>query len=190
MTLKQTDRIITSSQAAAVLEEGGVIAYPTETVWGIGCDATNSAAVRRIFAIKRRAEAKALITLVSSIGMLERWVDDIPDVGYQLLDATTDPLTIVYDHPHGLAPELLAEDGSAGVRIVNLPLFRRWHKPLVSTSANISGMPAPRTLEEVSPEILKQVDAVVSPYDAPLAAGRPSTVIKLSDGGVFKILRK
>lgn len=190
MTLKQTDRIITSSQAAAVLEEGGVIAYPTETVWGIGCDATNSSAVRRIFAIKRRAEAKALITLVSSVGMLERWVDDIPDVGYQLLDATTDPLTIVYDHPHGLAPELLAEDGSAGVRIVSLPLFRRWHKPLVSTSANISGMPAPRTLEEVSPEILKQVDAVVSPYDAPPAAGRPSTVIKLSDGGVFKILRK
>lgn len=183
-------RLISSNEAAAVLERGGVIAYPTETVWGIGCDATCSEAVRRVFAIKRRAEAKALITLVSGIGMLERWVDDIPEVAYELLEAAVDPLTVVYDHPRGLAPELLAEDGSAGVRIVALPLFRRWHKPLVSTSANISGEPSPRSLEEIEPEILEAVDAVVSPADAPPAAGKPSTVIKLGDGGVFKILRK
>lgn len=182
-------RIISASEAAAVLARGGVIAYPTETVWGIGCDATRSDAVRRIFAIKKRAEAKALITLVQSVAMLERWVDDIPDAGYQLLDAAVEPLTIVYDSPRGLAPELLAEDGSAGVRVVPLPIFRSWHKPLVSTSANISGKPAPRSIDELSPEIVEAVDAVVDPRDAPPAAGRPSTVIKLSAGGLFKILR-
>lgn len=183
-------KIIGSSQAAALLGRGGVIAYPTETVWGIGCDATDSEAVRRVFAIKRRAEAKALITLVGSIGMLERWVDDIPEVAYQLLEAAVDPLTVVYDHPRGLAPELLAEDGSAGVRVVALPLFRSWHKPLVSTSANISGEPTPRRLGDISPAILEAVDAVIDPADAPAAAGRPSTVIKIGDGGVFRILRK
>ncbi|MDE6110005.1 MAG: Sua5/YciO/YrdC/YwlC family protein [Muribaculaceae bacterium] len=182
-------RIISAAEAAAVLARGGVIAYPTETVWGIGCDATRSDAVRRIFEIKHRAEAKALITLVQNIAMLERWVDDIPEVGYQLLEAAVHPLTIVYDSPRGLAPELLATDGSAGVRVVPLPLFRSWHKPIVSTSANISGQPAPRSIEELSPEIVEAVDAIVDPRDAPPAAGRPSTVIKLSAGGLFKILR-
>ncbi|MDE6540846.1 MAG: Sua5/YciO/YrdC/YwlC family protein, partial [Muribaculaceae bacterium] len=98
-------RTVSSAEAADVLARGGVIAYPTETVWGIGCDATDSRAVRRIFDIKRRAEAKALITLVPSVAALERWVDDIPDVAYELLDAAVDPLTVVYDHPRGLAPE-------------------------------------------------------------------------------------
>ncbi|MDE6497771.1 MAG: Sua5/YciO/YrdC/YwlC family protein [Muribaculaceae bacterium] len=182
-------KIISAAEAAAVFARGGVIAYPTETVWGIGCDATRSDAVRRIFEIKHRAEAKALITLVQNIAMLERWVDDIPEVGYQLLEAAVHPLTIVYDSPRGLAPELLAPDGSAGVRVVPLPLFGSWHKPIVSTSANISGQPAPRRIEELSPEIVDAVDAIVDPRDAPAAAGRPSTVIKLSAGGLFKILR-
>ncbi len=183
-------KIISSDDASAVLARGGVIAYPTETVWGIGCDATDSEAVRRIFAIKRRAEAKALITLVSDVAMLERWVDDIPDVAYELLEAAVEPLTVVYDSPRGLAPELLAEDGSAGVRIVPLHLFRRWRKPLVSTSANISGAPAPVSLEALSQEIIDAVDAIVDPADAPPAAGKPSAVIKISAGGLFKILRK
>lgn len=183
-------KIVSSDRAAAMLARGAVIAYPTETVWGIGCDATCSDAVRRIFAIKQRAEAKALITLVSDIAMLERWVDDIPEVAYELLEAAVDPLTVVYDNPRGLAPELLADDGSAGVRIVPLRIFRHWHKPLVSTSANISGEPAPRSLDELSPAIVDAVDAIVSPDDAPPAAGKPSTVIKLGAGGVFKILRK
>jgi len=183
-------KVISSGEAAGILERGGVIAYPTETVWGIGCDATCSDAVRRVFAIKRRAEAKALITLVADVAMLERWVDDIPDVAYELLEAAVDPLTVIYDSPRGFAPELLAEDGSAGVRIVPLPLFRRWHRPLVSTSANISGQPAPATFADISREILDAVDAVVDSADAPPAAGKPSTVIKLSSGGVFKILRK
>ena len=172
-------KTVSSDEAAAMLARGAVIAYPTETVWGIGCDATNSEAVRRVFAIKRRAEAKALITLVSDIAMLERWVDGIPEVAYELLEAAVDPLTVVYDSPRGLAPELLADDGSAGVRIVPL-----------STSANISGEPAPRSLDELSPAIVEAVDAIVDPADAPPAAGKPSTVIKLGAGGVFKILRK
>ena len=178
-------KIISSDDASAVLARGGVIAYPTETVWGIGCDATDSEAVRRIFAIKRRAEAKALITLVSDVAMLERWVDDIPDVAYELLEAAVEPLTVVYDSPRGLAPEL-----PAGVRIVPLHLFRRWRKPLVSTSANISGAPAPVSLEALSQEIIDAVDAIVDPADAPPAAGKPSAVIKISAGGLFKILRK
>lgn len=185
-----SDKTISSAHAAAVLARGGVIAYPTETVWGLGCDATCSAAVRRIFEIKRRAEAKALITLVADTAMLERWVDDIPEVAYQLLEAAVDPVTVVYDSPRGLAPELLAEDGSAGVRIVPLPLFRHWHKPIVSTSANISGAPTPAALADISPEIVDAVDAIIDPADAPPAAGRPSSVIKISAGGLFKILRK
>ena len=127
-------KTVSSDEAAAMLARGAVIAYPTETVWGIGCDATNSEAVRRVFAIKRRAEAKALITLVSDIAMLERWVDGIPEVAYELLEAAVDPLT--------------------------------------------------------SPAIVEAVDAIVDPADAPPAAGKPSTVIKLGAGGVFKILRK
>ena len=183
-------KTVGSREAAEILKRGGVIAYPTETVWGIGCDATCSEAVRRVFAIKRRAEAKALITLVPDVAALERWVDDIPEVAYELLEAAVDPLTVVYDSPRGLAPELLADDGSAGVRIVPLPLFRFWRKPLVSTSANISGAPAPRSMSELSEEIVEAVDAIVDPADAPPAAGKPSTLIKLGAGGVFKILRK
>ena len=176
------------------LKRGGVIIYPTDTVWGIGCDATDSKAVRRVFEIKRRADSKALITLVDSVAALERVVTDVPEVAYQLVDVAVEPMTVVYDRGIGVAPELLAEDGSIGVRITSeefsRELCRRFRRPIVSTSVNISGEPAPHSFDEINPELLGQVDYVCqSNRDAPWAS-KPSTVLKLSAGGVIKILRK
>ncbi|MDE6049334.1 MAG: threonylcarbamoyl-AMP synthase [Paramuribaculum sp.] len=178
----------------AALRRGGVIVYPTDTVWGIGCDATNSAAVRRVFEIKRRADAKALISLVSDEAMLERWVDDIPEVAFELIEAAVNPMTIVYDHPVGLAPELLAEDGSAALRVTGdsfcQALCRALRKPLVSTSANISGSTAPRSYAGISAEILESADYVALTRREDCRAAKPSTVIKLGSGGLISVIRK
>ena len=176
------------------LKRGGVIIYPTDTVWGIGCDATNSKAVKRIYEIKRRADSKALITLVDSVAALERVVDEVPEVGYQLVEVAVDPLTVVYDRGIGVAPELLAEDGSIGVRITSeefsRELCRRFRRPIVSTSVNVSGEPSPKSFDEITPELLSAADYVCeSGRDKPWAS-KPSTVIKLSAGGVVEILRK
>ena len=177
-----------------VLKQGGVIIYPTDTVWGIGCDATNRKAVKRIYEIKRRADSKALITLVDSVAALERVVDEVPEVGYQLVEVAVDPLTVVYDRGIGVAPELLAEDGSIGVRITSeefsRELCRRFRRPIVSTSVNVSGEPSPKSFDEITPELLSAADYVCeSGRDKPWAS-KPSTVIKLSAGGVVEILRK
>ena len=132
-------------QAVKVLREGGVILYPTDTVWGLGCDATNSEAVRRIYDIKRRDDRKALICLVDSDARLQRYVRDVPDVAWQLLDAAVKPTTVILDGAVNLAENLIAEDGSIGIRITNEPFSKelcyRFQKALVSTSANISGQP-------------------------------------------------
>lgn len=183
--------------AVDVLRRGGVIAYPTDTVWGIGCDATDSAAVRRIFDIKHRADAKALITLVGSLAQLERTVDGIPEVAYQLIEYSTKPVTIVYDRPlpsARIAPELVAPDGTIGVRVTSeafsKALCEAFRRPLVSTSANISGQPAPAVYTEISPEILEAVDYVCLSRRAETPSGAvPSSVIRLSEDGLFKILR-
>lgn len=176
------------------LKQGGIIIYPTDTVWGIGCDATNSKAVKRVFDIKHRADSKALITLVDSMAALERIVAEVPEVAYQLVDVAVEPMTIVYDRGVGVAPELLAEDGSIGVRITSeefsRELCRRFRRPIVSTSVNVSGEPAPKSFAEINPALLEAVDYVCeSGHDLPWAV-KPSTVIKLSAGGVIKILRK
>ncbi len=177
-----------------VLRRGGVIVYPTDTVWGIGCDATNTVAVKKVFEIKRRADSKALITLVDSVAALERVVTDVPEVAYQLIDVAVEPMTIVYDHATGVAPEVVAEDGSIGVRLTSerfsAELCKRLRRPLVSTSVNISGEPAPKSFAEIDSAVLQAVDHVCEwGRDLPWAS-KPSTVIKLSEGGVFKILRK
>lgn len=181
-------------QAIEVLRNGGVILYPTDTVWGIGCDATNSKAVKRVFEIKRRADSKALITLVDSVAALERVVSEVPEVAYQLIDVAVDPVTIVYDKGIGVAPELLAQDGSIGVRITHekfsAELCRRFRRPIVSTSANISGEASPRSFDEIAPEIHEAVDYVCRSKRLEPWPSKPSTVIKISEGGVFKILRK
>jgi len=184
--------------AVDVLRRGGVILYPTDTVWGLGCDATSPDAVRRIFDIKRRADAKALITLVGSFSPLERTVDGIPEVAYQLIEYSERPVTIVFDRPlpsARIAPELLAPDGTIGVRVTSEEFSRglcdTFRKPLVSTSANVSGEPAPAVYTDISPEIIGAVDYVcLSRRDeAAVPGSKPSSVIRLSEDGLFKILR-
>ncbi len=182
--------------AVDVLRRGGVILYPTDTIWGIGCDATNSDAVRRIFKIKERSDSKALITLVGSLAQLERTVEEVPEVAYQLLDCAVTPLTIVYDSPaaaSGIAPELLAPDGTIGVRLTaeafSAELCRMLGRPLVSTSANISGQPAPRTFSEISPQVSEAVDYVCLSRREENKPVAPSGVIRLSNNGVVKVIR-
>lgn len=180
-------------KALKVLKEGGIILYPTDTVWGIGCDATDSKAIERIFALKKRADAKALLMLVGSEGQLQQYVKEIPDAAWQLIDAAIDPLTIIYDDPVNISPLLLAEDGSAGFRITkewfSKSLCERLRHPVVSTSANISGMPTPALFSEISPEILKGVDYVVEARRDDPEHHRPSNIIKVGNNSVIKVIR-
>lgn len=182
------------NNAVEVLRNGGVILYPTDTIWGIGCDATNSSAVKRVFEIKKRVDSKALITLVDSVAALERVVAEVPDAAYQLIDVAVDPMTIVYDKGVGVAPELLAEDGSIGVRVTaeefSKALCRAFRRPIVSTSANISGNPAPLSFADIDDDIRSAVDYVCESRRDEAPAAKASTVIKVSSDGVFKILRK
>lgn len=180
--------------AVKALRQGGVIVYPTDTVWGIGCDATNSEAVRKVFEIKRRADSKALITLLGGEADVERWVEDVPEVAFELMAAAVRPLTIVYDRPVGFAPELLAGDGSAAVRVTgeewSRALCRAFRKPVVSTSANISGSPTPGCFCEIAPEILSAADYVATSRRDEQPGAVPSSVIKLGSGGLIKIIRE
>lgn len=180
-------------QAIEVMNKGGVILYPTDTIWGIGCDATNEAAVRRIFEIKKRADAKALITLVDSEAKLEFYVNDIPEVAWDLIEVAERPLTIIFDHARNLAPNLLAEDGSAGIRITkeefSKNLCMRMKRAIVSTSANISGEPSPKCFADISPEILQAVDYVCTSRRNETHNPPASNIIKLGSGGEVKVIR-
>ena len=188
------DTIADIRRTVETLRGGGIILYPTDTIWGIGCDARNEDAVKRIYDLKQRSDAKALICLVDSIAMLERTVGEIPDAAEQLIEVAVEPLTIVYDHGIGVAPNLLAEDGSLGVRLTHArfpaSLCRGLRAPVVSTSANISGRPAPADFSSIDPQLLKAVDYVCLTGRSDPPAARASTVIKVSRGGLFKILRK
>lgn len=180
-------------QAAATVLAGGLVLYPTDTVWGIGCDATRSDAVRRVFELKRRADSKALITLLGNEAVLQRYVDEVPEVAWQLIEYTTRPLTIVYDHGRNLAPELLAPDGSVGIRITreafSAALCQRIRRPLVSTSANISGEPTPACFSDITQEVIDGVDYVVNYRRHDCTKAKPSSVMRLSADGLFKIIR-
>lgn len=187
---------IRADVAAAVdcMRSGGVILYPTDTVWGIGCDATRSDAVRRVFEIKRRADAKAMLSLVSDEAMLERYVDDIPEVALQVATLAVRPTTIIYSHPMGLASELLAPDGSAGLRITSeaysRALCRALRHPVVSTSANISGEPTPAIFAEIAQEVIDAVDYVAQYRRADTQPAQSSSVIKIDSDSTVKILRQ
>lgn len=180
-------------RCAEIMKKGGIVLYPTDTVWGIGCDATNSEAVKRIYALKKRTDSKAMIVLVNGLPMLERYVEEVPEVAYELLDAAVSPLTVVYDKGINLAPELLAADGSVGVRLTgerfSSALCRALGRPVVSTSANISGAPSARFFSEIAPEIVEGVDFIPNYRRSDTTAHRPSSVIKLSASGEVKILR-
>lgn len=194
MNLSDPDIKQDINSAVDTLRRGGIILYPTDTIWGLGCDARNEKAVRRIFDIKHRADSKALITLVDSLAMLDATVEEVPEVAEQLIEAAVAPVTIVYDKGRDVAPSLLAPDGSIGVRLTREPfsaaLCRAFRGPVVSTSANISGAPSPMCFAEIDPEIIGAADYVcASRRDEPPAA-KASSVIKISSGGLFKILRK
>ncbi len=180
-------------RAAETLLAGGLLLYPTDTVWGIGCDATRSDAVRRVFELKQRDDAKALITLLGNESFLPRYVDEVPEVAWQLIEYSTKPLTIVYDRGRNLAPELMAADGSVGIRVTreafSAALCNRIRRPLVSTSANISGRPAPRCFSEIDPQIVAGVDYVAEYRRDDCRKAEPSSVMRLSADGLFKIIR-
>lgn len=181
------------ARALETLRSGGIILYPTDTVWGIGCDATNPEAVRKIYELKRRADSHAMLSLVGSEGQLQQFVDDIPDIAWQLIDVAVNPLTIIYSHPRRLAPNLLAEDGSAGFRITSelfsRTLCERLRHPVVSTSANISGEKAPGLFSEIAPAITEGVDYVVKFGRNSVSRHKPSNIIKVGDGGMVKVIR-
>ncbi|MBD5231954.1 MAG: threonylcarbamoyl-AMP synthase [Muribaculaceae bacterium] len=180
-------------EAVEVMRRGGVILYPTDTVWGLGCDATNPEAVARIYEIKRRVESKSMLALVSNEAMLERYVEEVPEIAWQLIEAAVNPLTIIYDQARGLAPNLIGQDGSIGIRITgekySRELCQRLRKPVVSTSANISGEKAPAIFAEIADEIKESVDYIAAYRRDDTSKSAPSSIIKLGNDGVFKIIR-
>lgn len=181
------------NQSVQILTQGGLILYPTDTVWGIGCDATNPEAVEKVFKLKQRHDSKALICLVADDRMLGKYIKKIPDVAYDILDVTEEPITIIYDGARQLAPNLVADDNSIAIRIPNdefcFQLLRKFNKPIVSTSANISGQPTPKSFKEISNEIIKGVDYVVNLHREKVCT-KPSSIIKLSNDGKVQIIRK
>ena len=180
-------------QALEVLNAGGVILYPTDTIWGIGCDATHAEAVKRVYEIKRRSDAKALISLIDSEAKLQFYVKEVPEVAWDLLEVADRPLTIIYDGARNLAPNLLAEDGSAGIRVTREEFSRnlcmRFKRAIVSTSANVSGQPAPRSFADISPEILAAVDYVCTSRREEKHTPPASHIIKLGVSGEVKVIR-
>lgn len=179
--------------ALEVIKKGGTILYPTDTVWGIGCDATNAKAVEKVYKLKRRNEQKALICLVSDVKMLEQYVYEVPEAAYDILEYADKPTTIIYDQPIKVAENLIAEDDTLAIRVPNdqfcQQLIRKMRRPLVSTSANISGEKTPESFAQISPEILNGVDYVVNLHRSKKNP-KPSAIIKLSNDGVVKVIRK
>lgn len=180
--------------ALETLRGGGLILYPTDTIWGIGCDATNPEAVDRIFRLKGRDQAKSLIILLDSDHKLPSYVQEVPEVAYQLIEYTARPLTIVYSGAKNLAPNLLATDGSVGIRIVQHPfcsvLLQRFRKPIVSTSANLSSQPTPATFSEIDATITDGVDYIAQYGRDDMQRGTASIVMKLDPGGQFSFIRR
>ena len=181
-------------KACEVMQKGGVILYPTDTIWGIGCDATNEEAVKRVYEIKKRADSKAMLLLVDSADRLARYVGDVPAVAWDLIELTTKPLTIIYDGARNLAPNLVAEDGSVGIRVTSelfsKELCYRFQKPVVSTSANVSGEPTPNNYSEISPEIIDAVDYVVNYKQLEKGTAKSSSIIKLTANGTVTVIRE
>lgn len=182
------------NNALEVLRNGGTILYPTDTIWGLGCDATHEEAVQKIYRIKQREESKSMIVLLDKDHKLERYVNEVPEVAWELIDATDKPLTIIYDGAMQLAPNVIAQDGSVAIRITNHPfsqkLIERLKTPLVSTSANISGTQAPQSFNEIDESILSDVDYVVNLPGQEQAKGKPSSIIKVAVNGEIQIIRK
>ena len=180
-------------KAYEVIKEGGIILYPTDTVWGIGCDATNPEAVAKIYKLKQRAETQSMIVLMNGEKMMYNVFKDIPEVAWQIMDLSENPTTLILDKPRNVASNIIASDNTLGVRIVKEPfcfkLMEKMKKPLVSTSANISGQPTPKSFKEISPEIIKGVDYVVNLHREKISK-KSSTIIKLTNDSQVKVIRK
>jgi len=181
------------TKAEEIISAGGIILYPTDTIWGIGCDATNARAVQRIYEIKQRSDSKSMLVLVPGVEMLRRFVESIPDKALELIFNTTKPTTIIYPGAIKLAPNLLAEDGSVGIRVTSDDFCRKLIEktgfPIVSTSANTSGNPAPESFGTIESEIKQKVDHVVNWRQNEITPSAPSTIIKLDEDGRPTILR-
>ena len=196
-TVQQTPvaRVITDDLDACVevLSRGGLILYPTDTIWGIGCDATNSKAVERVYALKRRDDSKSLIVLIDAEERLDHYVVDVPPIAHDLLDVAVEPLTIIFEGAFNVAPNLLGEADSLGVRIPRddfaQRLCQRFGRPIVSTSANVSGQPSPANFAQVDPAIIAGVDYVVNYRRDDVSQHHASNIIMLRRDGTFKIIR-
>lgn len=181
-------------KACEIMQQGGVILYPTDTVWGIGCDATNSDAVERIFRIKKRADNKAMLVLLDNPAKLQTYVQDVPDIAWDMIDLTDSPLTIIYEGAKNIAPNLVSEDGCIGIRITDelfsKELCKQFRKPIVSTSANVSGSDTPLFFNEISNEIKQSVDYIVQFRQKDKTKTKPSSIVKLLRNGTINIIRK
>lgn len=181
-------------RAVEVLKNGGVILYPTDTIWGIGCDATNPEAVARVYEIKKREDSKSMLVLLENPAFLERYVSEVPEIAWDLVEISSTPLTVIYPGAKNLAPRLIAEDGSIGIRITKeeftSKLLQRFRRPVVSTSANISGHKAPAFFRQISEEIKNQADYIVEYRQDDTTPAQPSSIIKLWPGGRIDIIRK
>jgi L-threonylcarbamoyladenylate synthase len=181
-------------KAVDTLKKGGVILYPTDTIWGLGCDATNQEAVDKIFSIKGRENNKPLLVLTDSESRIYNYVEEFPDVASMIIEAAVKPITIIYDKARGFADGVCGSDGSLGIRITNeefsAALCRRFGKPIISTSANVSGEKSPSNYEEISEDIKKKVDYIVSYRRDDTTESLPSEIVKVSGNGEIKIIRK
>lgn len=180
--------------AIDVLQKGGIILYPTDTIWGIGCDATNAKAVKRIYELKQREDSKSMLVLLGNDARLNSYLNEIPEIAFDLIDMAEKPLTIIYDGAKNLAKNLIAEDGSIGIRITNeefsKQLCERFKKPIVSTSANISGSFSPQHFSDISEVIKNGVDYIVNYRQNENKPASPSSIIKLGTGGQVKVIRE
>ena len=192
MTQKQIAEDIRT--AVQTLRQGGLVLYPTDTIWGIGCDAANEEAVKRIFQLKQREDSKAMICLVDSANRMQRYLRQVPDVAWDLVEYADKPLTLILDGAVNLAPSLIAEDGSIGLRVtkenISHELCYRFERAVVSTSANISGEPSPACFDEITDEIKQGVDYIMRSRQNDLSKSKPSQIIKLGLDGRVQIIRK
>lgn len=181
-------------RALDILHSGGVILYPTDTVWGLGCDATNENAVKRIFEIKKRTDTKAMLVLVDNPAKMQGYVNEIPEMAWELIELTTKPLTIIYPEAKNLATNLISEDKTIGIRVTeemfSKKLCERFRKPIVSTSANVSGEKTPTTFSEINQEIKSSVDFIVNFRQDETTLPKPSSIIKLGKGNLIQIIRE
>jgi L-threonylcarbamoyladenylate synthase len=182
------------AKALKVIQDGGIILYPTDTIWGIGCDATNTEAIKKIFALKQRDEAKSMIILLDAENKLESYIQEVPSIAYDLIEYAENPLTLVMPGAKNISPALIAADGSVGIRVAKhdfcQQLIQRLRKPLVSTSANISGRPSPRTFDEIDQQIIDGVDYVVNVEQRVSEKKKPSTIMRLNPDGQFEFIRR